>query len=166
MSVRERAPGALIGLGLLAAIAFGTRMSFEPSPSAGAALRLAWRAHGEAALECRTPSAEELARLPVHMRRKEICERRLPTFRLVVELDGARALDEAIAPKGAASDRPAVVLRELPLAPGAHELSVAFVPERGAAAPKRLSQRIRVRPGEVALVMEDPGTRELVLRGP
>ncbi|HEU4431580.1 MAG TPA: hypothetical protein VFT98_22660 [Myxococcota bacterium] len=166
MRFRARVPGALIGLGLLAAIALGTRAPFELGSPSRAALRLAWRAHGEAALQCRRPSAEELARLPVHMRREEICERRLPTFRLVVEIDGARALAESVAPSGAAGDRAAVVLRELPLAPGAHELNVTFEPEQGGAAAKRLSRRIHVRPGEVALVMEDPHTRELVVRGP
>jgi hypothetical protein len=98
------------------------------------------------------------------MRRSEICERRLPTFRLRVEVDGALCLDERVAPAGAAGDRAAVVLRELPLAPGQTELRVRFEAEEGEAAPKELVQRLVLRAGEVVLVMEDPATRALVLR--
>jgi hypothetical protein len=166
MTVLGRVPGALIACGLLGAIAIGTRAPLTVNGADAAALRLAWRAHGEAALHCRTPSAEELSRLPVHMRRSEICERRLPTFHLVVEVDGAGLLDELVAPAGAAGDRAAVVLRELPLAPGAHELRVGFTPERGGAAPKRLERRFTLGPGEVALVTENAATRQLVLRVP
>jgi hypothetical protein len=164
MSARHIVSGGLILFALLAALAVGTRVPFQAHGPDAAMLRLAWRALGEASLECRKPSAEELARLPIHMRRPEICERRLPTFRLVVELDGARVLEESVAPAGAAGDRPAVVLRELPIAPGAHELLVTFAPESGAAAAKRLSERIRVEAGEVALIAEDPQTRELAWR--
>jgi hypothetical protein len=152
-------------LALFGALAAGTRAPYAAHAADAAAIRLSWRALGEAALHCRTPSAEELAQLPVHMRRKEICERRLPTFRLQVAIDGVRVLDERIAPAGAAGDRAAVVLRELPVAPGVHRLRIEFAAEGGAAAPpKRLDRALSVAPREVMLVMEDPATRQLVLR--
>jgi hypothetical protein len=160
-----RAVGAVLLLALLGALVAGTRMPYASNPRDAAALRLAWRALGEAALHCRTPSTEELARLPAHMRRQQICERRLPTFRLAVEVDGRRALDQRIEPAGAAGDRAAVVLRELPLAPGEHRVRIEFTPEgEPNAAPKRLERTIVLAPGQVALAMEDPETRDLVLR--
>jgi hypothetical protein len=161
-----RLVGLALALALLGALVAGTRAPYAAYPGDGAVLRLAWRALGEASLRCRTPSAEELARLPVHMRRQQICERRLPTFVLRVAVDGERLLDERIAPAGAAGDRAAVVLRELPLAPGVHRLEVEFAPEEvgGAGQQKRLEREIRLAPGEVALVLEDAATRELVVR--
>ena len=161
-----RLAGLALALGLLAALVAGTRAPYTANVGDAATLRLAWRALGEAALHCRTPSAEELARLPVHMRRKQICERRLPTFALRVAIDGARVLDERILPAGAAGDRAAVVLRELSLAPGPHRLEIEFAPDdaEDAAPPKRLARELELAPGEVALVMEDPATRQLVLR--
>jgi len=160
-----RLAGFALALALLGALAFGTRAPYAAHAPQAATIRLAWRALGEAALHCRTPSAEELARLPVHMRRKEICERRLPTFRLEVAVDGALVLDERIAPAGAAGDRAAVVLRELPVAPGEHRLQIEFAAEgEGDAPPKRLDRALSLAAGEVALVMEDPTTRGLVLR--
>jgi hypothetical protein len=160
-----RFAGLALALALLGALAFGTRAPYAANGPDVAAVRLAWRALGEAALHCRTPSAEELARLPVHMRRKEICERRLPTFRLAVALDGVRVVDESIAPAGAAGDRAAVVLRELPVAPGAHRLQIEFAAEgEGGAPPKLLDLELRLAAGDVVLVMEDPTTRGLVLQ--
>jgi hypothetical protein len=159
-----RLAGVALALALLGALAWGTRAPL-PASAEDAAIRLAWRALGEAALHCRTPSAEELARLPAHMRRKEICERRLPTFRLEVDVDGVRVVEDRVEPAGAAGDRPAVVLRELAVAPGDHRLRVSFRAEReGAAPPKLLDRRFALAAGEVALVMEDPASRELVLR--
>ncbi len=164
--MRTRLAGAALVLGLLGALLVGTQVPFAVTRADRAAIRLAWRALGEAALHCRTPSAEELARLPVHMRQREICERRLPTFRLAVELDGERILDERIEPAGAAGDRAAVVLRELPVASGPHRLRIEFAPEDALASPKRLDRSFTLAPGEVALAMEDPTTRALVLRMP
>jgi hypothetical protein len=164
MSTLARVPGALLLFVLSGALVLGTRAPLALNEPGAAALRFSWRALGEAALHCRTPSEEEQAHLPRHMRRTEICERRLPAFRLRVTVDGALRLDERVRPAGAAGDRAAVVLRELSLAPGAHELRVRFEAEEGAAAPKQLAQRVALAAGEVALVMEDPATRELVLR--
>lgn len=149
---------------LLGLLALGSRVPYAPNASGAALIRLSWRAHGEAALHCRTPSAEELARLPVHMRRREICERRLPSFRLAVQIDGRDTLDERIAPAGAHGDRPAVVLRELRVPPGAHELRVAFTAIQGEAPPRHLERTLQLARGDVALVMEDPDSRTLVLR--
>lgn len=160
-----RLAGLALALALLAALAAGTRAPYAVNPPDAAAIRLAWRALGEAALHCRTASPEELARLPAHMRQKQICERRLPTFELEVELDGAQVIDERIAPAGAAGDRAAVVLRELRVAPGPHRLRIEFEAEDDAAGPaKRLDRTLTLAAGEVALVLEDAATRQLVLR--
>jgi hypothetical protein len=161
-----RLAGVALALGLLGSLLVGTRVPVAVTRADRAAIRLAWRALGEAALHCRTPSAEELARLPAHMRQREICERRLPTFRLVVELDGERIIAERVEPAGAAGDRAAVVLRELPVAAGPHRLRIEFGPEEASAPPKRLERSFTLAAGEVALAMEDPTTRALVLRLP
>lgn len=157
---------AVLGLGALcaAALAAASRVPFAPEPGATAALRFAWRADHEPVSHCRTPSAEELAQLPVHMRRKEICERRLPTSRLVVAVDGELRLDVAVEPVGAQRDRPAVVLRELRLAPGRHALRVELSAEGGTAPPRRLEADVTLAPREVLLVTTEGAAQALVLR--
>ncbi len=160
----QRGAGLALVAGLCAGIAWGTRVPYAIEPEPDAAIRLSWRAAGEPSLHCRTPSAEELARLPLHMRRKQICERRLPSFRLVVAVDGGAWLDELIAPGGAQHDRPAVVLRELRVTPGAHQLRVELTPEDPASAPQRLDAQVVLHPRAVVLVSEDPQSGALALR--
>lgn len=147
-----------------AALAAGTRVPFAPEPGETAALRFAWRADHEPVQHCRTPSAEELARLPVHMRRREICERRLPTSRLAVAVDGEMRLDVAVEPVGAERDRPAVVLREIRIAPGTHRVRVEFSAEGGAGPPRRLAADVTLAPREVVLVTTEASAQPLVLR--
>lgn len=161
----------LRGLGALAlaavcaaAVAAASRAPFSPEPVREAAIRFAWRASSEPIQRCRTPSAEELARLPVHMRRKQICERNLPTSHLEVSLDGEARLDAHIPPRGAERDRPGVVLRELRVAPGQHRLAVEFEAEHEGARVHELETELALEAGEVALVTLDESGALVVRR--
>jgi hypothetical protein len=105
----------------------------------GAVVRLAWRARPERIETCRTPSQAELARLPVHMRQQVVCDGVSARYRLRVALDGAPLLEETIRGSGLRHDRPMYLLRDLPAAPGRHDLEVRFervdsVPANGEAA--------------------------------
>ena len=53
-----------------------------------AQLRLAWQYRSEPVSRCRAATAEELAKLPEHMRQRTICERALRPYRLLVTVDG------------------------------------------------------------------------------
>ena len=141
---------------LAGAIAYGSQVPVRIEPTDSAAIRLSWRAVSRPVEACRTPTPEEQATLPVHMRRSQICERRLSSFQLTVALDGRPVIDETIAPEGAQHDRPAYVLRELRVAPGSHLLAVRFAPESEAAGrPLALDARLELAPRQVALVTED-----------
>ena len=141
---------------LAGAIAWGSQVPFRVESTDDAAIRLSWRAVSQPVEACRTPTPEEQARLPVHMRQSRICERRLAAFRLTVALDGRPAIDEAIAPEGAQRDRPAYVLRELRVAPGSHRLAVRFAPESEAVGPPLvLEAELELAPRQVALVTEN-----------
>ena len=141
-----------LALACAAALAAASRLPYAVERGEQAALRISGRVAGRPIDECRTPSAEELARLPVHMRRSQICERRLSAFRLIVVIDGARALDERIEPEGLERDRPGYVLRDLPLAPGEHALSVRLESELPHEAGGELEAALALRPREVALL--------------
>ncbi|HVN40125.1 MAG TPA: hypothetical protein VMW19_18335 [Myxococcota bacterium] len=163
---RARAAAAVaLCAALASALAFASQAPVRIEPSAEAAIRLSWRARGQPVEECRTPSPEEQAKLPVHMRQSRICERQLAPFHLEVALDGAPVIDSQVAPEGARHDRPAYVLRELRVAPGTHRLSVRFAPEvEGTASLQTLDAPLELADREVALVTEDPETGRLVLR--
>jgi hypothetical protein len=122
------------------AIAGLSRIPFDATRDDRALVRLSWRTPGELVAECRRLSAEELERLPIHMRREEVCEGRLVPYRLQVDIDGRRVIDDTVRAAGAREDRPLYVFRELPVPPGRHRVEVlweqvrAGEPEPGGAA--------------------------------
>jgi hypothetical protein len=155
---------AAVGVALLlgAGVVLGSRVPFGAAPEA-AVVRMSWRAVGRHVESCRAPTEAELAGVPEHMRQKEICERRLLPFRLVLRVDGAPALDELVRPSGARHDRPSYVFRELPVPSGSHRIEVRFG-EEGAtepAPPLELDATVALAPGAVALVTRvgDEGDR-------
>lgn len=166
-SLRRALGVAVAGVATLA-IAAGSRTSHVPAGAGAATVRLSWRFTGEHVQECRKLSEAELASLPIHMRRPEVCEGRVLPYTLRLELDGRLAVRETIEPSGARGDRPLFVHRELPVEPGTYRLDVAF--ERtGPARPDSvsrldLSTTVALDAGDVVLVTYDPDRRALVVR--
>lgn len=115
-----------------AALAALSSTPYTVEPGDGAIVRLAWRARGERVRECHRRSAEELVRLPQHMRQEEVCERRILPYRLQVDLDGARVVDELVRAGGAREDRPLFVFQDLTVMPGTHRLQITFAREGAA----------------------------------
>lgn len=165
---------ALILAALLATGAL-TRFDYRAGGSAGE-LRLAWRMAVPRVVECRTPTAEELEELPVHMRQDEICEGRPVSYRLEVSVDGEVRHRDTVRAEGARADRPMQIFETLPLEPGARDVRVVFErADRGEASsseatslPDRVlfDRRLDVAPRDVVLVTWDPDRRSLVRGGP
>jgi hypothetical protein len=155
-----------VAVGLTAGVAALSRVPFGPDIADHAVIRLSWRTPGEFVNECRAPTAEELARLPVHMRRDEICEGRILPKRLQVQLNGEPAIDETVRAAGAREDRPLYVFRELRVAPGEHDVAIEWSTQNGLAPVRQaLEARVRLEPGEIALFTYDVDRRALVVRG-
>lgn len=164
-----------VGTALLAAFAVAalTRVPYTVGDGDLAAVRLTWRMAGQAIEDCRTPSEEELAARPAHMRQTEVCESHVPPYRLRVQVDGETIEDILVLAGGAHEDNPIYVYSELRVAPGPHELSVVFAQEEqadGGAADSMPADRLELHdaidlaPGQVALVTYDRETRTLVRR--
>jgi hypothetical protein len=152
-------------LSLLALVAL-SRVPYQALPGDDALIRLSWRTVGTYVEECRRPTAAELERLPVHMRREEICEGRMLPFRLRVTLDGRVVLEETVMPAGARGDRPLFVLREIAVPPGEHRLRVEWSAEGGGEGGHLdLEATLRLASREISLVTYDVDRRSLVLRG-
>ena len=161
--------GALV-VAVVVAVGVLTRFGWSLE-SDHAALRLAWRMPVPRVVECREPTEEELAELPVHMRRDEICEGRAVAYTLEVRVDGELRRRSTVEAAGARADRPLQVFGELPLAPGARSLRVVFERADSADAgetslPDRLvvDRELDVAAREVVLVTYDDGERELVMQ--
>lgn len=118
--------GVLGAAGVLALIRLGSFTPYTAERDVGAIVRLAWRARGQHVRECRELTPQELERLPVHMREKEVCEGRLLPYRLVVVVDGAQLVDRLVHGAGAREDRPLYVYEDLVVQPGTHRVVITF----------------------------------------
>lgn len=106
----------------------------------GAELRLSWRLRRGAERTCRRLTAEELARLPQHMREEEVCERRVPPYRLRVTLADTVLDDRLVVAAGARADRPLAVVGQFAVVPGIHPLRVEFTRASDAATDSTAAQ--------------------------
>lgn len=92
----------------------------------GAIVRLSWRTEAINVEACRTLSAEELARVPTHMRQPEECTGRRVDYQVVLDIDGTTALTDTVSPAGARRDRPVYVFHDEAVATGTHDVRVVF----------------------------------------
>ena len=97
-------------------------------PTTGALLGIAVRTMAGTVQDCRALSEAEMAALPQHMRRKEICETRAAPYRLEVSIDGETRLDRVYRPAGIHGDRPITVDERLGVTAGSHDVSIRFAP--------------------------------------
>lgn len=184
---------AVLGVALVvaSALAMGaaSRFSYRADPGDEAELRLTWRTRAPLVEECRRLTQEEQDALPVHMRREEICEGRVASYRLEVRVDGAVLHRSTVRGAGARGDRPLYVFEALRLDPGHHDVHVVFervgagaadtagdgpAPASEAGDPGRragsVPDRLELREGlelagrQVALITYDAVERRLVLR--
>lgn len=170
---------AVVSAAGLLVLAAASQVPYAHEAADGAELRLSWRARSAQVEACRRRSAEELARLPVHMRQELVCERGVAPYRLVVAIDADTVVDRVITAAGARRDRPLFVYETIPRAPGTYRLTVAFTRQTPAAsgragtddrrsAPAHLefTRTITLSPGRAALVTYDENARRLHLVTP
>jgi len=72
---------------------------------------------------CRTLSEEELAEIPLHMRKPLQCDRSRSAVRVAVRIDGVEVLRRSIPPAGIWGDGSSVALERIPVDAGPHEIS-------------------------------------------
>lgn len=161
---------AVAGVVVLGAL---SRAEYEATPPDRAELLLAWRARVPRVEECRRLSEAEQAELPAHMRREQVCEGRVASYELQVEVDDDVRDRSIIEGAGARGDRPLYVFRRIPVEPGRHSVRVTFQRVGGGGSagategvvPDRLllHERVEIGARDVLLVRYDPAARELLL---
>lgn len=176
MSWTSRIAGALT-IGAVAAVVWrGSHAPMAVHAPEDAMLRLAWSARPERIEVCRSPTADEIAGIPPHMRQQEICEGVAARYRLEVRIDGELVAEQEVRGGGLRHDRRLFVFRELPIAPGGAHLAISFTrietPDPRSAARSHgefvppvlmLDERVRLRPREVLLVTYAADRRALAV---
>ena len=89
-----------------------------------ALIKLSFTHAGKRVAECRTRTAEELARLPPNMRAPVQCERERAPVRVEVDVDGAPAVRHVAQPSGLSKDGASAVYQRLNVTAGEHRIAV------------------------------------------
>ena len=113
--------GAALALALVSAAPF--RVNALPD----ARLRVAFSARPERIETCRTPSAEEQANVPAHMRQGVVCEGITASYRLEVRRDDSLVASALLRGGGLRHDRRLYALRELSVPSGRSTIDVRLV---------------------------------------
>jgi hypothetical protein len=175
-----RTIGAAIAAAAMAAITWASNAPMTVNGSDRGVLRLAWSARPERVEVCREQTAEELARLPQHMRQPLVCEGTSVRYRLTVRREGTLVIDRTIHGGGVRQDRRLYVFEELPLDPGLTSIDVrldrvdeastkpapaANQPPAAETVPPRLvfAQQVSIRPRQVLLVTYSAERRDLTV---
>lgn len=128
--MRERVQAGIrlaTGGALLALLVVVTHVNVS-DPATGALLGIAVRTMAGTVQDCRALSEAEMAALPQHMRRKEICESRAAPYRLEVSIDGETRIDRVYRPAGIHGDRPITVDERIGVAAGSRAVTIRFAP--------------------------------------
>jgi len=114
--------GILLGVEALAHLPLG-------APAGNAAIRLAIRTAAGKIEICREVPAEELARLPIHMRQPRLCTEQPVAYHLTLAVDGSELHATRARRRGMRSDRPLVIDDLVEIPAGRRVIAVTLEPE-------------------------------------
>jgi ferredoxin len=116
----------LLALLLAAGLGAANQLPYHTTPPRSSELVVTFTHPGAVGEHCHVLSEEEKAKLPPHMRRDQICERRRAPVRLRVRVDGQLRVQRAYPPSGLWGDGNSVAIERIPVSPGEHDVEVAI----------------------------------------
>lgn len=172
MSRVRVASAVLAALLMTFAIGALSQVPYRAESAGQAWIRLSWRVSAPRVEECRTLTPEEIAALPIHMRREEVCDSEGVPYRLRIDLNGEGVEETVIRGAGTRGDRPIYVYRELRVEPGRHQIDVSLTPEGGGEASTghaptealELAEDVDLADGDVALITRSEAGKLVVRR--
>lgn len=130
-----------------------------------AVVTLAFAHAGERREECRTLSAEELARLPPNMRLQTDCPRERSPVTVELLLDGELAIEEVAEAPGLYEDQGVDIYRSIKVPAGEYRLQVKMNDNVRVEGPTHTHEQIvTLTPAQLLLVDFDSDTHEFVVK--
>lgn len=164
-AARFGAQAVLYGAFALAVGIFSSWPPFHQLEPQQALLRLSMLHPGVPLADCRQRSAEELAKLPAHMRTAQDCPRERSPLRVRVALDDRTIVDESFAPSGLSRDGAAAAYRRIAIPAGAHRIRVGVNDDVRRGDVFTTAERdLHLAPGQVVLIDFDPRRGGVIIR--
>jgi hypothetical protein len=123
----RRIAGGVLALLLALGLAAASAVPLSTHPSPDARIRVAFSARPERLETCRTLTPEELAGVPAHMRRSQVCEGTSARYRLVVAREGRLLHSTTLRGGGLRHDRRLYVLHDVRVPSGPAVIEVRLV---------------------------------------
>jgi hypothetical protein len=132
---------------------FSVAPAYQPLDPGQALIRLSFSQPGKLLADCRSRTAEELAKLPPTMRTAQECPRERSPIRVEIELDGGRLLQQAFPPTGLRQDGASSAYRRLQVPAGDHELRVRLSDDaRAPGFTHERTARLQLTAGQIVLI--------------
>jgi hypothetical protein len=152
-------PGAWFGQLLLYglfALAIGVFSQWPPYRHLGsneALIKLSFTRVGKPVGDCRTLSADELARLPPNMRAPTVCPRERSPVTVEVDIGGVNVLKRSAPPTGLSKDGAAALYERLVVPAGEQRIAVRLSDDvRARDAAYRREATVTLAPGQVLVI--------------
>lgn len=157
--VVQLAVGAILAVALTAVTAVASDFPYRRPTTEGALLVVSFKHAGATGENCRKVTEEERARMPVHMRRDQVCERGRAPVRLRVRVDGRTIHHGTYEPRGLFGDGHSIAVEHLAVQPGARWVEVALGETSNPEEWTRVFQkRLKLQEGARRVVLFERGT--------
>lgn len=137
---------------------FATSPAYTFLPQDQALIKLTFSHAGKHMQPCRERSAEELAALPKHLRKKQDCPRERSPIDVEMKLDGKVIYSATISPSGLSHDLASPVYERIRLSAGEHRLQVSMRDDiHSEAYNYTLDQAVTMLPAQILVIDFDSG---------
>lgn len=118
-----------------------------------ALIKLSFTHVGKPVGDCRTPSADELAKLAPHMRPTTICPRERSPVTVALDINGVNRLERSAEPGGLSRDGASAMYERVVVPAGEQRIAVRFSDDvRARAAPYQREATVVLAPGQVLVI--------------
>ena len=146
-------------------IYFASDAPYAASSPGKSLIKLTFKHPGKIAEDCRERTPEELARMPVHMRKAKDCERTRPPVHVEFSLDGRVLLARTFPATGIMKDGPSYAYETFLVSPGSHKIVVDMRDSlRAEGFDYTFSRDLTLDPGSVAVIDFDNARQSFVVR--
>ncbi|MFQ5344881.1 MAG: hypothetical protein ACE5DZ_02845 [Mariprofundus sp.] len=138
---------------MLLVASFSDAPAYSQMPPDQALIKLAFSHAAKRIVPCRKRTAEELAALPAHMRRKMDCPRERSPLHVELEIDGDVIYKSVTEPAGIAKDGRSSIYQRITLLAGTHKLRLRMSDDVHAEAFNyAFEQQVHMKAGQVLVI--------------